>query len=288
MLISTPCHAWPFSSQTHAMPGSPVYDPCMWHYTHRSFTVHQIPALSDNYIYLVEMPEALAVVDPADAAPVIRACETLGRGLTHILNTHHHWDHTDGNLALKSRYDCRVMGARADAARIPGLDEAVSEDTPVRINGASIRVLEVPGHTRGHIAFVLDDALFCGDTLFGAGCGRLFEGTPEQMWHSLGKLARLPAGTRFYCAHEYTLNNLEFALGIDPDNAALAERKQRVEAIRTAGTPTIPGTISEELATNPFLRPLDADFRRRYACLHGIKDDAVHVFAHIREARNRW
>jgi len=260
----------------------------MWHYTHCGFTVHQIPALSDNYVYLIEMPEALVTVDPADAAPVIRACEALGRELTHILNTHHHWDHTDGNLALKSRYGCRIIGAKTDAARIPGLVDAVSEATPVSLNGKAILVLEVPGHTRGHIAFVLDDALFCGDTLFGAGCGRLFEGTPEQMWESLGKLARLPAETRFYCAHEYTVNNLEFALGIDPSNAALIERKQRAEAKRASGIPTIPGTISEELATNPFLRPLDADFRRSYACTHGIEDDAVCVFAHIREARNHW
>jgi len=288
MLISTPCHTWPFPLLMHAIPGVPTYNPYMWHYTHHAFTVHQLPALSDNYIYLIEMPEALAVVDPADAVPVIQACETLGRGLTHILNTHHHWDHTDGNLALKLRYGCCVVGARTDETRIPGMDVRVSEAGNIRLGTRVMRVLEVPGHTRGHIAFILDDALFCGDTLFGAGCGRLFEGTAAQMWHSLGKLARLPGETRFYCAHEYTLNNLKFALGIDPNNAALTERKQRVEAKRAAGAPTIPGTIGEERATNPFLRPLDADFCRWYARTHGIEDDAVCVFAHIREARNHW
>ncbi len=260
----------------------------MWHYTHRSFTVHQIPALSDNYIYLIDMPPVFAVVDPAETAPVVRACEELGRGLTHILNTHHHWDHTGGNLELKSHYNCRIIGAKTDAARIPGLDEAVSEDAPVRLDGVCIRVLEVPGHTRGHIAFLLGDALFCGDTLFGAGCGRLFEGTAEQMWHSLGKIAALPEATRFYCAHEYTLHNIEFALRIDPDNAALEHRRQRARALRAKDTPTIPGTIGEELATNPFLRPLDADFRRHYAREYGIGADAMRVFAHIRKARNHW
>ncbi len=260
----------------------------MWHYTHHGFTIHQIPALSDNYIYLIDTPETLAAVDPAETEPVERACESLGRGLTHILNTHHHWDHTGANLTLKSHYNCRIIGAKTDAARIPGLDDAVSEAVPVSLNGRAIRVLEVPGHTRGHIAFVLGDALFCGDTLFGAGCGRLFEGTPEQMWHSLGKLVELPAGTRFYCAHEYTLNNIAFALRIDPDNPALLKRKERTEALRAGRTPTIPGTIGEELATNPFLRPLDTGFLHQYAQAHAIAEDAVRVFAHIREARNHW
>jgi len=260
----------------------------MWPHTHQHFTVHQIPALSDNYIYLIQTPEVLAVVDPAEYAPVAQACESIGHNLTHILNTHHHWDHTGANLELKSRYGCRIIGSETDASRIPGIDESVSEKRPADLNGAQLRVLDVPGHTIGHIAYVLNDALFCGDVLFGAGCGRLFEGTPAQMWHSLEKIAQLPDHTRFYCAHEYTLNNLEFALHVDTDNPALVSRLQRTRVLRATGTPTIPGTLSEELATNPFLRPLNAGFREAYARAHGIKEDAASVFTHIRAARDHW
>lgn len=261
----------------------------MWSYRHEGFTVHQLPALSDNYIYLLDIPGAsiLAAIDPAEAAPVNQACKKLGRKPTHILNTHHHWDHVGANLELKERYGCAIAGAKADASRIPGIDILVTEGEPF-IAGADIHALAVPGHTSGHIAFLLDDALFCGDTLFGAGCGRLFEGTPEQMWRSLGKFARLPGETRFYCAHEYTLNNLKFALHIDPDNADLQERSGRDTSSREKGEPTIPGTIAEELATNPFLRPLDDAFRRSYAQAHAIKDDPVTVFAHIRAAKDHW
>jgi len=260
----------------------------MWPHHHTRFSVHQIPALSDNYIYLLKTPNALAAIDPAEAAPVVQACEVLGCRLTHILNTHHHWDHTGANLELKSCYGCLVFGSESDASRIPGIDAGVSETRPAKINGMEIRVMDVPGHTLGHIAYVLDDALFCGDTLFGAGCGRLFEGTPAQMWHSLSKIIQLPAETRFYCAHEYTLNNLEFAISIDTDNAALTDRKQRARSLRTTGMPTIPGVLGEELATNPFLRPLDTGFRQKYARTHGIKDDTVSVFAHIRASRDHW
>lgn len=261
----------------------------MWSYAHEHFTVHQLPALSDNYIYLLDIPGAsiLAAIDPAEASPVDKACKKLGRGLTHILNTHHHWDHVGANLELKERYGCAIVGAGMDASRIPGIDIPAEEDQSI-LPDTDIRALTVPGHTSGHIAFLLDDALFCGDTLFGAGCGRLFEGTPEQMWQSLGKIARLPGETRFYCAHEYTLNNLKFAIHIDPDNTDLKERIGRDISSREKGLPTIPGTIAEELATNPFLRPLDDGFRHGYAQAHAIKDDPVTVFAHIRAAKDHW
>ena len=262
----------------------------MWSYQHTGFTVHQIEALSDNYIYIIDFAQTsiLAVVDPAEGAPVAKACEQLGRTPTHILNTHHHWDHTGANLELKERYGCTVIGAATDKARIPGIDEMVSEANPLNLNGMEIRILDVPGHTRGHIAFVLDNALFCGDVLFGAGCGRIFEGTEKQMWNSLNKVFQLDENTMFYCAHEYTLTNLEFALHADPDNASLTTRMAHTRIMREANTPTIPGTLSEEMATNPFLRPLDKSFRQSYADRHQIQDDALTVFTHIRNAKNNW
>ncbi len=262
----------------------------MWSYQHTGFTVHQIEALSDNYIYLIDIAQAdiLAVVDPAEITPVARACEQLGRTPTHILNTHHHSDHTGANLELKARYGCRIIGSEADEARIPGIDEVVSEASSFNLNGVEMHILDVPGHTRGHIAFALGDALFCGDVLFGAGCGRIFEGTAEQMWHSLNKLSQLDDNTQVYCAHEYTMANLEFALHADPDNAGLAARMERTRTMRQANTPTIPGTLAEEMATNPFLRPLDKSFRQSYASRHQIRDDALSVFTHIRNAKNHW
>lgn len=261
----------------------------MWSYRHERFSVHQLPALSDNYIYLLDIPSSdiLAAVDPAESAPVDKACKELGRGLTHILNTHHHWDHVGANLELRKQHGCTIVGAKTDASRIPGIDVQVVEGEPF-MAGTDTQVLEVPGHTSGHIAFLIDDALFCGDILFGAGCGRLFEGTPEEMWNSLGKIARLPGETRFYCAHEYTLNNLRFALHIDPENMDLKERIERDGSTRERGDPTIPGTIAEELATNPFLRPLDDGFRHAYARTHNIDDDPMTVFTHIRAAKDRW
>jgi len=262
----------------------------MWTYEHPGFRVHQLPAMSDNYIYLIEAhnSDMLAAVDPAEAAPVLDACARLGKELTHILNTHHHWDHTGANLELKTRYECTVIGAAHDAARIPGIDVQVGEDVPVRLDGLTADVLSVPGHTRGHIAFVVEDALFCGDTLFAGGCGRLFEGTPEQMWQSLKKLAALPPVTKVYCAHEYTLPNLRFARSVDVDNAELEARIHRDTQTRMEQKPTVPSDIAEELATNPFLRPLDHEFCQAYAEQHGIDPDPVRIFAHLRASKDKW
>jgi len=261
----------------------------MWSYAHSSFTVHQLPALKDNYIYLIESHNSplLAVVDPADASPVISLCEQLQRPLTHVLNTHHHWDHTDGNTALARRFGCEVVGFREDAKRIPGIT-VESDEGVLELGGIAAEVLFVPGHTRGHIAYRFDDALFPGDTLFGAGCGRLFEGTPAQMWQSLQKLAALPDETRVYCAHEYTLPNLRFARTVDASNEALEERTSRDTRTRMEQKPTIPSTIGLEKATNPFLQPLDAAFVEHYAAAEGITADAASVFAHIRERKDRW
>ncbi len=260
----------------------------MWSYTHHGFTVHQIPALRDNYIYLIETDEILVCVDPAESAPVEAACRRLDRRLTYILNTHHHRDHIGGNPGLKSMYGCAVIGPSYDEVRIPTLDQVVSEGSILHLGNLDISVLFVPGHTCGHIAYIIEDALFCGDTLFGAGCGRLFEGTPEQMWNSLSRIAMLPPSTRFYCAHEYTLRNLEFCIECVIRDDAVQQRFKRNSDRRRQGLPTIPGTIGEELSTNPFLLPANEAFRKSYVEKHGIADDPVTVFAHIRAAKDRW
>ncbi len=268
----------------------------MWSYQHQRFTVHQLAALADNYIYLIDTGAALACVDPAEAAPVISACAELARPLTHILNTHHHWDHTGGNLELKTRFGCTIVGAAHDAARIPGIDKKISEGDDLQLDKQHVSVLDIPGHTSGHIAFVLagekNNALFCGDTLFGAGCGRLFEGTPEQMWQSLEKLIRLDTenktDTDFYCAHEYTLSNLEFCLKKVSKHTPVNEYYAWSLTRRNKQLPTIPGTLKREIQCNPMLLPAQADFCKTYAAEHTIADDAVSVFTHIREARNHW
>jgi hydroxyacylglutathione hydrolase len=248
--------------------------------------IRQIPVLRDNYVYLIHDGDsgATGIVDPAVAAPVLAACGETGWRLTHILNTHHHADHTGGNLELKAATGCIVVGPRADRARIPGIDVEVGDGESYRFGGHHAKVFDVPGHTRGHIAYWFEDssALFCGDTLFIMGCGRLFEGTPAQMWQSLGKLKSLPAETRIYCAHEYTQNNARFALTVDPGNADLRARARRVDELRIKNLPTVPGTIGEELLTNPFLRADQPDLQQAV----GTPGDAVATFAEIRHRKD--
>lgn len=221
--------------------------------------IEQIPVLSDNYVYLLHEPDAnlTAAVDPAVADPVRAVLLARGWRLTHILNTHHHFDHVGGNLELKAATDCTIVGPRADRARIPGIDLALGDGDVFQFGASSAVVYDVPGHTRGHIAFYFarDRALFCGDTLFALGCGRVFEGTMLQMWQALDRLRQLPDDTRVYCAHEYTQSNGRFALSLDPDNAALRARMRDVDARRAQGLPTVPSTLADERATNPFLRP---------------------------------
>ena len=249
----------------------------------------QIPVLHDNYIYLVHEPNgwATAVIDPAVAEPVLQALDEKGWHLTHILNTHHHGDHVGGNLELKRHTGCAVVGVARDKERIPGIDVEVSEGDIIGLGHAEARVLDVPGHTSGHIAFWFaeEQALFCGDTLFGLGCGRLFEGHAEEMWESLQKIRALPPSTRIYCAHEYTEANGRFALEIEPDNLALQERMQRVASLRSQGLPTIPSLLKEELATNPFLRPHSPDIRNHLS-LHDTAD--WRVFAEIRHRKDSF
>ena len=252
-------------------------------------TIHQIPVLSDNYIYLLHDAATgeTAVVDPAVAPPVLAALEQKGWRLTHILNTHHHADHTGGNLALKQGTGCTIVGPRADAARIPGINVQVGEGDRYRFGREAAQVFDVPGHTRGHIAFFFPQtkALFCGDTLFALGCGRLFEGTPAQMWASLGKFRALPADTRVYCAHEYTQSNARFALTVDPGNTRLTARAAEIDRLRAAGRPTVPSLLGEEVATNPFLRA-DQDSVAAAVGLAGA--DPVSVFAEVRKRKDSF
>jgi hydroxyacylglutathione hydrolase len=250
--------------------------------------IRQIPVLKDNYVYLAHDPErgATAVVDPAVAGPVLRVLAETGWRLTHILNTHHHADHTGGNLELKAATGCTIVGPRADRDRIPGIDDDVGEGDRYALGAQIAQVFEVPGHTRGHIAYWFGNsrALFCGDTLFIMGCGRLFEGTPDQMWHSLGKLRALPAETRIYCAHEYTQSNARFALTVEPQNSALVARSHRVDALRAEGKPTVPGTLGEEIATNPFLRADQPALQQAM----GAPGDPVATFAAIRRRKDSF
>lgn len=242
-----------------------------------------LPVLDDNYIFLLHDSAggATAVVDPAEAEPVLAVLQAKGWGLDYVLNTHHHWDHVGGNLELHAKTGCRIAGARADKDRIPGLDTPLAAGDSLALGGHAIEVLEVPGHTRGHLAYWLPQAksLFCGDTLFGLGCGRLFEGTAAQMWASLQKLAALPGDALAYCAHEYTQANGRFARSVEPGNGALAERLRRVVELRGLDKPTVPFDLAGELAANPFLRPHSAEIR---AVLGLERAEDAEVFAALR------
>ena len=249
----------------------------------------QIPVLNDNYIYIIHEPNgwATAAIDPALAGPVLQALDEKGWKLTHILNTHHHGDHVGGNLELKRKTGCAIVAVAKDKERIPGIDVEVAEGDIIGLGHAEAKVLDVPGHTSGHIAFWFaeENALFCGDTLFGMGCGRLFEGHAEEMWASLQKIRALPPATRIYCSHEYTLANGRFALTVEPENQRLQERVERVAGLRGQGLPTIPCLLEEELATNPFLRPQSKDIRRRL----GLKNAPDwQVFAEIRHLKDSF
>lgn len=218
----------------------------------------RIPALSDNYIWLVHDPASgeTIVVDPAQAEPVLEEADERGWTISAIWNTHWHPDHTGGNAAIKARTGAVVIAPAAEAAKIPTADRLVGEGDTVRIGDRVATVLEVPAHTAGHIAyhFAGDSVIFIGDTLFAMGCGRLFEGTAAQMFANMQRLAKLPGETAVYCAHEYTQSNGRYALVAEPDNAAIRERMDAVNLARAVGEATVPTTIALELATNPFLR----------------------------------
>lgn len=253
-----------------------------------------LPALQDNYIFLLVDPEQheAAVVDPAEAEPVLAALDAEGLTLTAILNTHHHGDHVGGNRQLLQHFPTVTVYASAvDRDRIPGQTVLLQAGDRIQVCGQTAEVFLVPGHTRGHVAYYFEQvagaeargALFCGDTLFAGGCGRLFEGTPAQMLDSLQQLRSLPDNTAVYCAHEYTLNNLRFALTVDPDNLELRERYQAVAIARQQGLATIPSRIDLEKATNPFLR---WDQPAVQAAVQSV--NSVQTFARLRGLKDQF
>lgn len=250
---------------------------------------HLFPCLSDNFGVLLHdsATGATASIDAPEAAAVDAALKATGWTLTHILVTHHHQDHTAGIAELKAKHKCRVIGPRDEAGKIADLDETVAEGDTIKLGSLAGRVIDTPGHTSGHISLVFDtDKLaFVGDTLFSIGCGRVIEGTMEQMWDSLLKLRALPDDTKFFCGHEYTQANIKFALTVEPDNKALLARAKEVEQLRAAGKPTIPATIGAEKAENCFLR---ADELSVAAALGMAGRPAAEVFAEIRTRKNKF
>lgn len=249
--------------------------------------IHQFPCLSDNYGVLIRDPAtgAVASIDAPDADQVKAALAEKGWNLTHILTTHHHGDHTDGNLPLKEEFGCTIIGPRPEADRVRGIDTQVGEGDSFKFGNFEVRVFETPGHTSGHIIYWLPEAgvAFVGDTMFAMGCGRVFEGTMQQMWDSLEKITRLPPETVLYCGHEYTTANAQFALMIEPGNAALQARAKEVEALRAEGKPTLPTTLAAELETNPFIRVKSDEIRSKL----GLESAADwEVFAEVRERKN--
>ena len=253
-------------------------------------SVELIPAFQDNYIYLMREAGSgvVGIVDAGDAEPALAELDRQGLVLTHIFNTHHHPDHIGGNARLKARFPAAsLIGPRSETERIASMDVTVADGDTVDFGTLAFTVIEVPGHTRGHIAYWTEEgkAVFPGDTLFSIGCGRMFEGHAAQMWRSLGRLRALPSDTRIYCGHEYTQNNARFALTVDPDNNALADRAAEVSRLRAAGRPTIPSTIGLEIRTNPFLRADDPAVALGVG-LPGA--DPVAVFAEVRLRKDNF
>lgn len=245
--------------------------------------VHTLHAFNDNYIWAIEIrPGRFAVVDPGQARPVLDFLQAEGGELAAILVTHHHPDHVSGIEALLAQQAVPVYGPATEA--VPGMDHPLREGDRVVLDELELETLDVPGHTRGHIAFVADGALFCGDTLFTGGCGRLFEGTPEQMQASLAKLRALGDDTMVYCGHEYTLDNLAFAKMAEPQNAAVLQRLEAVRSLRERGLPAVPSTLAEEKRTNPFLRWDDPEVKAAAERYRGhALDTDWEVFAAVRD-----
>ena len=257
--------------------------------SHGPLRVCQFPCLKDNYGFLIrdEASGAVAAVDTPEAVRIIEHAEALGWQVTHVLNTHWHPDHTGGNEALAERYGCAVVAPLAEADRTPGHTRLVEPGDTVTLGETAAQVLDVGGHTSGHIAYWFKAAgvAFVGDALFSLGCGRLFEGTPQQMWASLKRLRTLPPETTLYCAHEYTQANAAFAVTVDPGNDALAARKAEVERLREAGEPTVPMRLADELPVNPFLRA-DAPEVAHAVGLTGAAP--VDVFAEVRSRKDAF
>ena len=251
--------------------------------------IEQFPCLQDNYGYLIhdQASGATAAIDTPDVAAIEAVLAMRGWTLSHILNTHHHFDHAGGNLALKEAHQCTIVGPGHDRERIPGIDVEVRDGDTFRLGETALQVFETPGHTTGHIVYysAADQAAFVGDTLFSLGCGRLFEGTPAQMWDSLQKILRWPDETQIYCAHEYTEANARFALSVEPGNAALQARVEEIKRLRAGQKPTVPTALSLEKETNPFLRPDSPELQRAVGA-EGA--DMVSVFAKTRALKDQF
>jgi hydroxyacylglutathione hydrolase len=253
--------------------------------------VETVPCLTDNYSYLVgdDAGRTLVAIDPCDPVAVLRAIEASGRQLVAILNTHHHGDHVGGNLALREAFpDIPVYAHAGDRGRIPLQTHYLQDGEELEQAGLRFRVLFVPGHTRGHIAYLVEGAAFVGDSVFGAGCGRMFEGTPEIMHASLQKLAALPGDTLLYFAHEYTASNLRFASFVEPDNSDVRERVSTVARLREAGQFTTPSNVELERRTNPFFRVGEPQVRARFAAEAGAEAAPWVIFGLVRRAKDQF
>ena len=254
--------------------------------------IHQFACLSDNYGFLLHDPKTgeTACIDTPDAEAYLREAGKRDWQITQIWNTHWHPDHAGGNAAIKAATGCKIIGPAAEADKIEGIDRAVKQGNLVCLGDWEAQVIDVGGHTNGHIAYHLPGAAlaFVGDSLFSLGCGRMFEGTAPQFWASLSRLKALPPETLLYCAHEYTLSNARFALHADPDNERLQRYARRVEACRAEGKPTVPTNMARELAANPFLRADDPGLQKRWAAMGGKIGDPVATFAALRSAKDSF
>jgi hydroxyacylglutathione hydrolase len=251
-----------------------------------------VPCLSDNFAYLIrpDGDNRALVVDPSEAAPVLAAAERLGLEIAGVLNTHHHWDHVGGNEELAKKYDkLPVYGHVSDSGRIPAFTNGVEEGKEFELLGLRFRVFHIPGHTLGAVAYIVEDAVFTGDTLFAAGCGRLFEGTPAQMYESLNvKLASLPDSTKVYFGHEYTASNLRFAAHVEPSNAAVTKKAKEVAERRERGEHTTPSTLADERATNPFMRCDSAEIVKNVGSSLGADRSPSGVLGAVRAAKDSF
>tara|TARA_B110000305_G_scaffold230236_1_gene282162 strand:+ start:3951 stop:4712 length:762 start_codon:yes stop_codon:yes gene_type:complete len=248
--------------------------------------INIIPCLNDNYAYIISFENQALVIDPSESLPIIKFIEKNNLNLKYILNTHHHFDHVGGNLDLKKKYNASVIGSKKDKNRIPGIDLLLSENEEFIFNGYIFKVIEVPGHTLGHIAFYLESkkAVFTGDTIFSLGCGKLFEGTSKQMWDSICKIRALPRDTQIYCGHEYTLNNALFTQSIKNDNK-IEKKIKEVEGLRKNNLPSIPTTVSEEIKLNLFFQ---ADKNKIKSLFSNNKITSEETFALIRSAKDSY